>query len=182
MTLTKEAANVVLTVALTAVVVGIFYFTYIPYVSKQVVIGSVNSVMDSITADIHTVLPKGQLDFSKVETPDMSQQDKDARDNNATLRNKAVRYLGMLLGASVVLVLVLWAFGRFNLWRLLGENAVGTVVVAITYFVFVSLLIRNYRSVDPNTVKSSILDAMIEAAKIPTSVSDPSASIRRRGL
>lgn len=163
--LTKDSASVLLTVAFTAVVVGVFYFTYIPMVSRKVVVESVDRVMDSIAEDIHTVVPK--VDLGTTQMPDMSEEDEEARKTNAALKNRAIRYLGTLVGVVALLVLLLWTVGRFNLLAVLGETAVGTVAVAATYFVFVSLLIRNFRAVDPNAVKKTIAESLAKSTAAP---------------
>lgn len=163
----KETANVVTSVALTAIMIGIFYFTYIPVVSKKVTVQAVDDVMNSIKRDVHVAIPASELQkisqgLQALTPPDMSKQDKDAKDNNTALRRNAAKYLGILATGAAITVMALW-FGsgfNFSLLKLGGHNMLGLVVVTVTYFVFVTLLIRNYKVVDPNVVKKAIVQTL----------------------
>ena len=156
-------ANIILHVSLIALMIGIFYFTYVPVVAKQVVKREVADVMDSIARDIHTIVPKKDLAPLKsvvdkyLQPPDMKKQDAEAAAKNKALMLKAAKYLGILLAASGVLVAGLWYFFKVDLSHLLIVNTIMIVVVGITYFTFVTLVIKNYRSVDPNFVKLAIV-------------------------
>lgn len=164
----STAANIVMHVTLIALMIGIFYFTYVPVVEKQVVVREVGEVMDSIARDIHVLVPKDVLAKLKplvdeyVKAPDMKKQDEEAAAKNRALMEKAAMYLGVLLAVGVVVVLGLWYFFGIDVMHLLISNAVLLIVAGATYFSFVTFVIKNYRSADPNYVKRAIVKTLRE--------------------
>ncbi len=159
-------ANIIMHVTLIALLIGAFYFTYIPVVEKSVVKREVSDVMDSIANDIHTVIPKDDLAFLKplvekyVKAPDMRKQDEEAAAHNRSLMFNAAKYLGILTAVSVAAIFGLWYFFDVDMGHLFVTNGILLVVVAVTYFVFTTLVIKNYRSADPNFVKLALVKTM----------------------
>ena len=162
----EVVANIVMHVVLIASMIGIFYFTYVPVVEKDVVVREVNEVMDSIADDIHDFIPKASLDAFKpwvdkyVQVPDLHKQDAEAKAKNKALLYKAAKYLGILVGVGVEIVVGIWYFYGFDMKNLFIKNGILLVVVGVTYFVFVTFVIKNYRSTDPNFVKRSIVETL----------------------
>lgn len=160
-------ANIVMHVTSIALMIGIFYFTYVPVIEKEVVEREVSEVMDSIARDIHVLVPKDVLAALKplvdeyVNAPNMKKQDEEAAAKNRALMERAAIYLAVLLVVGIVVVLGLWYFfGISDMTHLLISNGVLLVVVGITYFSFVTLVIKNYRSADPNYIKRAIVKVL----------------------
>lgn len=159
-------ANIIAHVTLIAVLIGIFYFTYVPVVEKEVVKREVDEVMTSIADDIHDFIPKKDLQFLKplidkyVQAPNMEKEDKEAASQNRAIMFKAMKYLGLFLGVSSVVVLGIWKFFGIDLSQMLVTNAFLLVAVGITYFFFVTVVIKNYRSADPNFIKKRIVQTL----------------------
>lgn len=153
-------------ISLIALLIGVFYFTYVPIVEREVVIREVDEVMDSIAHDIHTFIPQKDLQFLKpmidkyIKAPDMKTQDAEAAAKNKALLFKAAKYLGILILVTAMIVLFLWYFYQIDMTQILITNGILLVVVGITYFIFVTFVIKNYRSVDPNFVKRAIVHTM----------------------
>ena len=164
-------ANITMHVSLIALMIGIFYFTYVPVVEKQVVKREVGDVMDSIANDIHSLIPKEDLNALKpiidqyIQAPNMRKQDAEAAAKNKALMFKAAKYLGILLAVSAVVVLGIWYFYGLDMTDLLITNGILLVVVGITYFTFVTFVIKNYRSTDPNFVKRAIVQTLLDFSK-----------------
>lgn len=160
-----EIANIILNITLISVVIGLFYFTYVPVIEKQIVVSEVDEVMNDIEQDIKNIIPEsdlkeiGEIIKPLLKKPDMTKEDEKAKENNQKLINKAIFYLSIF--TAIGIGITIWMIYYFNLdWkRLLKENFITLVAVAITYFTFLTFVIRNFRGADPNVVKKSIVDA-----------------------
>jgi hypothetical protein len=78
----------------------------------------------------------------------------------------------ILAGAAIALVMAVlfWYFIVKQDWKVFGFNIITKsllllLVVAITEFAYFTLITKNYRSIDPNKAKKTIVDSMMAEIK-----------------
>ena len=158
--------------------VAIFFFTYGKYVEKQVVQANarllVSSLVDNVAFFGSEISPEHMEDLHKalsnMQLPDTSASDKQVADDNKKLVKQTFKVI--LGGAAIALVMAVlfWYFIVKQDWKVFGFNIVTKsllllLVVAITELAYFTLITKNYRSIDPNKAKKTIVDSMIAEIK-----------------
>jgi hypothetical protein len=99
-------ANIIINIALISSLIAFFYFTYVPIVERSVVKREVNDIMDSISKDVHDIVPKENLKVYKpvvvknLKAPDMRSEDEKAKQKNSAIRSEAIKYMGIFLATE----------------------------------------------------------------------------------
>lgn len=175
-------SNVLLHVILLSSFVALFFFSYGSRIEQQVVQTQTESVVDNLMQDVRNVATPDQMQLLRtvlepnLQAPDMTQADQEAAAKNKQLMQQTVKVLGIVCGVSLSLIILLWSYGKwinknqyFSGWKLLKENMVTLLFVAITEFFFVTFFAANYKSADPNYIKKKVVDTLIQYAASPSS-------------
>jgi len=159
------ACNIVLHIVLLTVAIGGLFFIYTTRIEEKVITTQVDRLVSDMMSEMKVFLNPDQRSavkevLSKLTPPDMTEQDKDAEDNNKALLNKAKMVLGAVFFGGVLFVFVCSRIFGFSFIELLKENFVTLVVACCVEIVFISVFARNFRSLDPNMVKYSLVKAI----------------------
>jgi hypothetical protein len=170
--------------------VALFFFTYGKYVEKQVVQANarllVSGLVDNVAFFGSEVSPEHMAELHQalvhMQLPDTSASDKKVADDNKKLVKQTFKVI--LGGAAIALVMAVlfWYFIVKQDWKVFGFDIVTKsllllLVVAITELAYFTLITKNYRSIDPNKAKKTIVDSMIaEIKKRVPATPPPSAS------
>jgi len=165
MPISRAVANVILHVILMATMVSGVFFLYASIVETKIVTSQVDNLVLDLTEDLKTVLSDEdkqtiETAFKNLVPPNMSDADAEARDTNNKLMKKASLVVGSLLIVGVITVLFLSWWGGFSFLDLLKENIVILLIACTTEIVFLSFFARNYKSLDPNTAKLAVVNAL----------------------
>ncbi len=165
MFISHTIASIILHVVLLATFIGLFYFLYATGIERRVITSQVDRLILDITSDLKIILSDTERQkiaaiFTNLTTPDMSAEDQKAAKSNAELFKKASLVLGLVFVIGISAVIILSFVYHFSLTDMLKESAVILITAAATEFVFLSFFARNYRSLDPNMVKSNVVKAM----------------------
>ena len=163
-------SSVLTSITLVSLLIGVFYFTYVPIVERSVVKREVREIINSLAKDIHDIIPKRNLDVvrpivqNQLKPVNLSFEDNRAAQQNQAVTMRAMKYLGgfAAVNASIVTLIYLNNRQSVDFSKIAYENAVLLLAVAVTYFVFVTFIGRNYRAADPNFVKRQIIDSFRE--------------------
>jgi hypothetical protein len=162
----EEIAYIILSFILLATFISIFFFTYVASVEGQMVKTQIDDTIKSFMSGTKVLLPsdirekiKIILD-EKLKAPDMSAQDQDTADNNKKLINQALLIFGVLLGIGVVTIGTIWYFYRFSITNVLKYSFLILCIIALTEFLFVTFVIKNYRLIDQNYLNYLIIDTL----------------------
>jgi len=159
-------ANILIGVLLFAVFVSAFYFTYTSTVEGEIVQAQIENVIKSFTEDLHN----SGVDISGLSsvvnnmgTPDYSSEDSSAQANNSVLVRNAIIAVCSFSVFVIVAVFVLLKFGKtqMHLTSIIVINLILVCAVAGTEFFFLNVITRNYISLDPNYVRTVIVDNAI---------------------
>jgi len=160
-----------LQVVLIFIFLTIFFFTYVDNVEKESFTTQMNIIVDDIVPDIniHEIVPPGQEDTAifildgSMEVArnnalnDSKEEDKYINDQNIAIRNKAFILLGIVLGILLLVSLILYLTKHCIPFQIHIQDALIVVIfVAITEMLFLTIITKNYWSVDPGQVRSQI--------------------------
>ena len=123
---------------------------------------------------------------SSPSSGNVSDADKEACQKNRNIKSGALKIVGGVLGGVVGLIIILWLIGHFgksqlprsgwsvghiisNMIGLTGSqianllivNIIVVIFVAFTEYSFLTFVVMNYKSADPNFVKRELIQALI---------------------
>lgn len=160
--------NVLTQTIFIVIIITLFYFFYVPFIEKNIVKKQVDDIVKNLADDIHIFLPKEQLDYIKdfiktiLPNIDFSQKDKEVEENNRKVLKKAFLYIGISIIIGILILFFLhYKYSKvLNFKQIYITNIFLSLGVAITYFLFVSFIIGNYKAADPNYVKFNLLNVI----------------------
>lgn len=165
----KDIANIILHILIMAVFITLFFFTYGAYLEKKIVKQQMNYIVDDLVGDIKVISPetattlKNQL--LNIKSPNLEQADKQAEENNSKLKMKTLK---IVIGVSIVTLFVIYYMVKYfdlDVKNLIVANIISLIAVGLTYFMFSTYIIANYKSADPNFIKKSIIESVTDYGK-----------------
>lgn len=175
----EVASNVIMHVILFSLFVGFFFFVIARPVERWVVKRETKATVESVMKDVRTVLPdeaSAELDraLQSLKAPDMKEADAKVAKSNSRLTAIAVGSLVSLFVAGLAVVLILFYVrdrqpggAGYSIKHLMGANFIILFFVAVTETVFLLGFGSQYKSLDPNAVKRSIVAAARSYARAP---------------
>jgi hypothetical protein len=156
-------ANILLHIGFISVLLGGLFFTLGSYVENTITTSQVQGIIDGYFTSYNLVTtPAQKAQFAPLgimfnNPPDMSAEDAQVAAANHALLIKAVIVLAIIF---VVSVGVAYYLSASTFMELLKENVVIVCFVALTEICFLMFIARNFRAVDPNYVKLTIVKAL----------------------
>lgn len=167
----KKTFFILLQVLLTFIFLTLFFFTYVNYIEKETFKTQMKLIVDDIVDDINikplilhgkedstSVIISSSLDFEEeYALKNSAEDDKRISDQNNKIKNKAL--LWVTIGSAVLLIftVILVVAGYCIPFHIHLKDAIIVVFfVALTEFIFLVAITRNYWSVDPATVRQEI--------------------------
>ena len=148
--------------------ITIFFFSYVSKVEKQIVDTQVTSLIQDLNREMSIVLSaeeeqklRAYVSTLKVDTS----SDKDVEANNAEIRRKTYRILGIILAIGGVLLITSIVAFKVDVKELFITGGVSLLAVAFTEFIFATFFAKNYKTLDENYVKLAIINALQESLK-----------------
>ena len=171
----KKTFFILLQVLLTFIFLTIFFFTYVNYIEKETFKTQTNLIVDDISEDINikplippgkeeeaSIIISGTLAFAEEYASKNNDEDnKRVSDQNNKIKNKAMVWV--IIGCAVLLLftVILVIAGYCIPFHIHLKDAIIVVFfVALTEFVFLVAITRNYLSVNPATVRQEIGDSI----------------------
>lgn len=167
----KASIDILLGVVMIATFISVFFFTYVSRVEGEIVESQVRKIVKDLTSSLafyssgsnnnaKEMLLKQALE--RLTVPDLSSADAEVREKNHEIKKKAALIFGVLIAIGVFIIFILYVIGhkygkKIELRKLIISNIIILVLVAITEFVFVTTVSKNYQIVDANFVRYRIL-------------------------
>lgn len=166
----KDITNIIITIIFIASFIGIFFFTYVSLIEKQIVLRQLNYITKDLTSTF-SAISNPQLKISlqnilhNLKQPDMTDIDNKVSRSNNELKIKAFKILGYLLFFGLLLAYFFSVQFKFDLSDLIIKNLLTLILIAFIYFIFITYLAKEYISADPNYVKTIIITTLEEYSK-----------------
>lgn len=180
---TYGICNIILHVSCIAFFIAIFFFTYGSFAEGRIVQKQCENIVESLTGGLNGILTSEQLcDLRRhLQTTTshfhVTEGDKRACRQNRQIKSKALKTVGIVLGAAFGVALLCWLITYIptsskivkffhlpgtRLVDLIIVNILVVVFVAFTEYSFLTFIVTNYRSADPNFVKRELLQSLID--------------------
>jgi len=183
----EDICGILINVTLMGVFLTVFFFTYVKNVEKQLVENQIKYLINDLFNDLKIALPPGSNYMQNISknAPTMTSSKKTPEDIAVDNSNKKIFESTISLLVKIVALVTIaivglfwWKSGTsesFNPLCLLLKGLVILCFIAVTEFVFLNLVAKNYKSLDPNYVKYMILDELSkkQVPNAPTSSQTP---------
>ena len=157
--------NVFINIGLISVFIGIFFFTYVSIVEKEII----QKQSEIITTDLISIIKpyissKDSIKLkNNLSAPNMSKEDKEAKESNDKLKNTAYNNMIFIFSVCIVSSLLLSIYfikPEHNYIYTILINLVLLIIVGLTEYLFLKYILANYIIGDPNYVKYRILKSL----------------------
>jgi H+/Cl- antiporter ClcA len=171
-----DIAGIILLVCFIAIFLAIFFFTYTTTIENHIVVNQVEYLIKDFKNDIKGIpepyMSEINNQLQNITEPDfeeLKEADKKVLDNNKKVINDSIKYIGIFSIIVVIIVIYLLYLNKKNnpnsnigndLYHIVKENSIILIFIAITEFIFLMCFGRNFRSVDPNFVKHTVLNKL----------------------
>jgi hypothetical protein len=170
-----NSINMIVSVVLISTFIPVFFFTYVSSVEKKIVKKQLENIVEELMSEVNMFLNDEQRELMKVmlnsmEMKDLSKEDKMVEENNNKLKKKSAMFFAVLIAiASLIVGFLYFKNGLtrdrkedFNIFtkEIIGLNIVMLGAVALSYFLFIRLVVSNYGLVDSNFIKHVMLKRM----------------------
>lgn len=154
----KHTVSIILNITFIAIFLGVFFFTYGVHVEEQIVKNSSIYIANTLKQDAKLLIPDSMYNefVEKLIIPSPEQDENVVKNNNELLYKSSI-VLGTIFIIGISTVYVLCNKWKINFWTITKESLIILFFVAITEFIFMTLVVANYMSADPNYVKYSVL-------------------------
>jgi hypothetical protein len=165
----RSETNITLHIITIAVFIVIIFFTYGSYLEEKTIEKQMDYVTDDLIGNIKVLAPDLSLvlkqKLSNIKPPDMRAADQAVQEHNNTIKTNTSITIGVSALFFILFVgLMIWYY-ELDGGKILLHNLLALIVVGLTYFMFSSFIVYNYRSAEPNMVKRSILETLKDFSK-----------------
>jgi hypothetical protein len=174
-----NAINIIVSVVLISTFIPVFFFTYVSSVEKKIVKKQLENIVDELMSEVNMFLNDEQRELMKVmlnsmEMKDLSKEDKMVEENNNKLKKKSAMFFAVLIAIASMIVGYLYFENGLTkdltkdrkedlsvfMKEIIGLNIVMLGAVALSYFLFIRLVVSNYGIVDSIFIKHVMLKRM----------------------
>lgn len=160
----KYISNIILHTILIGTFLCIFFFTYVKHTEEIIVKNQIDFTIKDLIGDIGIILSdddlnklNGYLDPYLKVPESIKEQDDIVKKKNKQIMKKAIKSISIIVIIGLFTMLVLWKLKPFSMKDLLIENLSVLLFVALTEFIFLNLVAKNFITLDPNVVKSQVI-------------------------
>ena len=168
MSISETVTLIILQVILAVTFVTIFYYTYVNFVEKQSLIDQTRNTISQLKneLELESLVPIANINkLPKVSyTPSQEdiESDKEIQKSNSELLRRSSRMLSVILSLGFIFVIILTMEFKLNFGRILTLSLLGTLVIAFTEFIFLSVFARNYIILDSNMVENAFYKGLLD--------------------
>lgn len=159
----REIVDVIIGVVFMATFIGIFFFTYGAYIEKRIAKEQIEGAVDNLMQDIK-YFAGDQISpvLGLLKAPEMTEEDNKVRESNKALIKKVIMLITIFFVLGLGLAFSLSWFKGVNFMASVKHNIIILIFIALTEFSFLTFIAAEYRSLDPNIVKKTILHALLK--------------------
>jgi hypothetical protein len=165
MNFSKTITSIILQVTTIIIFITIFFITYATRVERDMVAHEVDVLIGDFTSNIDVICTEKQLEelraeLSTLEPPDMKEEDAIVEKKNSELIWSTIKLVGIIGIVGIFITVVLGCYYKLSFLQLSKECLFGLITVALVEYVFLTYIVKNYNSLDPNWVKLYIVQVL----------------------
>jgi hypothetical protein len=164
--LANVVIKILLNVVLISTFIGIFFFTYETKIEKDIVEIQSTEIIQDLVGDFKKVLPRDLMqavyDFvsPKLVAPNLESEDEYVKQNNKALIKKATMIMTTFSVVGVTLLLIAAFIFKVDMKEIAIHSAITLVFVGIAEFIFLTFMVKHYKTIDANFVKYKVLQTL----------------------
>ena len=153
--------ELILYITFISIFIGVFYFTYVISVEKQIIKSQASLIANDFAASVN-ILPNNVIKSFKdnIQTTDTTKLDVDQIKHNNELRKKTYDTLFYVFISGILLSYFICEKNHYNYTTFLIKAFIVLVFVGLTEYTFLTMVIKNYISADPNYIKYALLKSL----------------------
>jgi hypothetical protein len=160
----EGVSNIIVGLVLFSIFLAVFYFTYASKIEKEILDIQVKNLIDDLTYDMsafpNDINEKLRTIVKNISVSDLSKEDKEIDDGNQELINRALINFGIFAAISVTILTIFFIIYNIDLKDIVITNLILLAFIAITEVLFLNLIAKSYRSLDPNVIKLNIINKL----------------------
>lgn len=167
----KTAIDILLGIVLIATFIATFFFTFVSKVEGQVVKEQMEKIVRDLTHTIklYTSNSGGGEQLSNLvanlQIPNLQKQDDAVAEHNKQIKKKAGIIFGIIILVGLIIIVSQARYIKSELGIIILANIVVLGLVALTEYLFVSNVSKNYQIIDGNYVRYLLLKDIKEYGK-----------------
>jgi len=148
----------------------IFYFNYIKFVEKNTFLHQIDTVLDDLTKNIYPYFPKGKAGLQiQKELQQLINKLKKENSQSDTLINNKNQHLSDISMNMIYICISIFLIYTFVLTinkvclplkSVLIESILALCFIALTEYLFLRIVVVNYKSIDSNYIKRIVAEAI----------------------
>jgi hypothetical protein len=164
--LTQYIPSILFMSGIYSIAIATLFFTYGKFIEKKVVGQNITYLLDNFMDKTFQVLSKSSKKdiLDKIKNIDLSKFKKD--DTNVDKQNnkiiiKAIKYISIFACIAISLSVFLWYFSKVSYKEyatdVLGKSMLFLFIIIIVEILFLTIISKNYKSIDPSVIKHYIV-------------------------
>lgn len=161
----KLAVNIILSLSLVTIFIGIFFFTYAKNLEKKIIIKNIYYLVDNIGDSLVPLLP-GEINeqiyqnLYNFKLPDLSNADINVAEENQKLLVKSCKVIGTLFVVCIAISYFICKKYNLDFTELLITNFFLLLAIIFAEYIFLNTIIFNWIVVDPNKMKTVVINKL----------------------
>lgn len=165
-----DIINIILSIVLSSIFIGLFFFTYGKNIEKACVVNNVNFLIEDTISPIKSFISDDQKKFllksvNNIKLDNMDEQDNAVENSNNILLKKSFIILSSVFLAGLLLSYILYRYSNkdqsFSV--IITRNIIILLLgIAFIEFLFAYFIPSQFISADPNLLKKRIFETIKE--------------------
>ena len=162
MSIYKKIAHITFNTALISTAIAVLFFTYGKNVEKTIVKDQSAYIAETIADDSRVFFPKEtrKIISDSMVAPDMQQEDQEVEERDEKLKNQSLKIFIPLCIIGIFITLLICWYGKVSKKHVFFEGIAILLFALFAEILFLNIIVRNYKTADPNFVKMQILKAI----------------------
>jgi hypothetical protein len=157
----EGVSNVLVGLTLFSIFLAVFYFTYASKIEQDILDIQVKNLINDLTSDM-SALPNDineQLRsiIRTMPVSDLSKEDEEVKNANNKLIGNTMVAFGSFTALTIIIVTIFLYLYKVDIKDIIITNLIVLLFIAITEALFLNLIAKSYRSLDPNDIKLNII-------------------------
>mgnify|MGYP005996820459 CR=1 FL=1 len=172
--------DILMSLSFFSIFITFFFFVIVTQIEVLTVKKNTQRTIQELFSDLKAVLPPEDQAIltdifnNNLTVPDLTEEDQQVQDKNNELVKQAVLWLGVFALIAFVIVLAIWGYMKTaypneypSLMGMIKSNLIILFWVAVAELSFLFLITLQYRSIDPNTIRESVVDSLLDFINTP---------------
>lgn len=162
MSIYKKIAHITFNTTLISTIIAVLFFTYGKTVEKAIVEDQSEYIAETIADDAKIFFPTEtrKIISDSLVAPDMQEEDEEVKERDEDLKNQSLKVFIPLCIIGIFITLLICWYGKVNTKHVFFEGIAILLFALFTEILFLNIIVRNYKTADPNFVKMQILKSI----------------------